>query len=381
MRISGSSLLLAIVIPVVSSSAQRPTTTDSAGIRILDYRAMTAARRIVSGEPVASVGAQGTGPAELLDGVIGAARLSDGRLVIAQSKVMGRQCGAGGCTLRGGLLAAIYDSTGKPQSIFGRMGQGPGELSQAIVALHVIDGDTIVLAEQRGRMIFYDRSGRYLSAFKPVDPNLRGSPMPIGFASNGDMVGVMHVNAYNGVAASTIPEGNVTYHDTLVIEQFDRAGLPTRTIARMFGDSVSFTHTITKTSDGVRYTVQSPPKRGLLPSLCWTTSICKGTGNENDVGVYVGGRLTQILRFPPPAAAERSSAHLPIVQGPRGELWIHTTSNGVSRWWIVAQDGRLVATCELGKARLFQVGPDFVVLVRTDVDGVEVVEVRRTTLR
>jgi hypothetical protein len=377
MRAVAAALLL---VAPVSIQAQAPSVRDSAGIRILDYRGITPARSIVvSSAPVATVGTDGSGPAELLNGVVGAARLSSGRLVIAQSAIAGQRCGATGCTLKGSLLAAIYDSTGRTQSIFGRMGSGPGELSQEIVGLRVLSGDTIVLADQRAGIILYDRAGKYISQLRLTDAALRGSPMLIGFAPGGDLVGLMRVGPYTGGSMSKVPEGLVSFRDTLVIKRFDRSGIAGSTVATLPGDSISFTHTFTKTSDGVRHGMRSSPGRSLMPALCWNSSICKGTGNGNDVAVYSGGRLTQILRLPPPAAAELAKAPVSIVEGPRDELWVRATSDGVSRWWVLAQDGRVVATADLGKTRLLQVGGDFVVVLRTDADGVEVVEVRRTT--
>jgi hypothetical protein len=362
-----------------SLHAQAPAVRDSAGIRIFDYREITPARRIVvSPTPITSVGDQGTSPADLLDGIINAARLSDGRLLVAQSKIMGQSCGSGGCSINGSLLAAIYDPTGKVQSIFARMGRGPGELSQSIVGLYVLKADTIVLADSRGGIILYDRAGKYISQFQLEDPMLRGTPMMIGLASNDNLVAIKSMGRYNGVSAANIPEGLVAYRDTLAIKEFTRSGSAASTIAVIPGDSVSFTHTITATNGGgTRYSTSSRPRRGLRPSLCWTSSICKGTGNGNDVGVYSGGRLTQILRFPPPTAVELNGAAIQLVQGPRDELWIGTTSDSVSRWWVVASDGRLIGTSDLGKASLFQVGIDFVVVLRTDADGVQFVEVRR----
>ena len=365
----------------VSLQAQVPAVRDSAGIRILDYRGVSPTRQIVLSAPIATIGEDGSGPADLLDGVVGAARLSDGRLVVAQSKISGQRCGQSGCTLNGSLLAAIYDSTGKTLSVFGRIGGGPGELSQGIIGLRVISGDTIVLADQRGGMFFYDRTGKPVSQFDLTDPALRGRPMMIGVEAGGDIVGLMRAGRYNGALMSTIPEGEVAYRDTLVIKQFDRNGLAGRTIAVMPGDSVSFTHTITRTTDGVRYGMRSFPSRSLLPSPCWTSSICKGTGNGNDVAVYSGGRLAQILRFDPPTDAEWKKAGIRVVQGAADQLWISVTSHGVSRYWVLARDGRVVGVSDLGKMGLFQAGPDFVVVMRTDTDGVQFVEVRRTSIR
>jgi hypothetical protein len=378
----GAAALL-LLTASVSVPAQAPVMRDSAGIRILDYRGVTPSRQVVvSTEALATIGAQGTGQAELLDGVVGAARLSDGRIVVAQSKVTGQRCGGSGCALNGSLLAAIYDSSGKVQSIFGRMGRGPGELSQGILALRVIDGDTIVLADQRGGIIIYDGAGKYVSQFQLTDAEMRGPPMMIGIAPDGDIVGMMSVGRYNGVPARTLPEGLVAYRDTLGIKQFDRSGIARRTVAVIAGDSASFTHTVTKMADGgVRYGMTSTPRRSLLPSLCWSSSICKGTGEGNDVVVYSGGRATQILRFPPPSVAESREASIRMVPGTGDDLWVSVKSNGVSRWWIIAKDGRVAATSDLGKAGLLQVGRDFVVVLRTDTDGVQFVEVRRTSLR
>ncbi|MBL8961773.1 MAG: 6-bladed beta-propeller [Gemmatimonadetes bacterium] len=143
-RWCGLSMLLAL-------TAGAQTLRDSAGVRLRSYRLghLPAATWRVS--PAARVrigGAEGTGPSELA-GVVGAARLSDGRLVVVHGSTN---------ELR------IFDASGRFERTIGRRGMGPSEFEGSIRFART--ADTLFVVDGPGRV----------QAFRPDGTLLRTMP-------------------------------------------------------------------------------------------------------------------------------------------------------------------------------------------------------------
>ncbi len=146
------------------------TRTDSAGIEIVTHTAWPDARWSVEG-PVLDIGtAEGEGATSLFR-VVGAARLSDGRIVIAN---------AGSSELR------WFDDSGAPMMSAGRRGEGPGEFTR-MQRLVRGRGDSVVV---------YDAGTARVSVFAPdgafardVILNTSGRPAElVGLLGDGTMV-------------------------------------------------------------------------------------------------------------------------------------------------------------------------------------------------
>jgi len=136
---------------------------DSAGIRIIDNTSVSPrAAWSVSSTPALEIGAvQGGDPAALLDGVVGATRMSDGRIVIANG---------------GTRELRFFSAQGQHLRSAGGQGQGPGEF-RWLRRLGRIAGDTLIAADFRpGTLAWFDAAGNYL--FTTLD-SIRGVEPPL----------------------------------------------------------------------------------------------------------------------------------------------------------------------------------------------------------
>jgi hypothetical protein len=144
---------------------------DSAGIAIVENPLPpTSVEPAVDSVPVFSIGGGVGGPEYDLNEIRGAARLSDGRVVVADNA--------------SGELR-FFDSTGAFLLRGGRKGKGPGEFEQ-IMTLWVLPSDSILV---------YDIATRRLSLFGPggafarqVDLAAQGFMAPAGLLDDGSIV-------------------------------------------------------------------------------------------------------------------------------------------------------------------------------------------------
>ena len=135
--------------------ADQPAATafrDSAGVRIAETTVLgelPSFRWRIGGEPIADVGA-GDDAREQLFGVVGAIRLDDGRIVIANG---------GTNELR------FYDSAGRFIRAAGREGEGPGEF-RSIGNLFRYGRDSLLVTDPRlRRLSVFDADGRFGRSF------------------------------------------------------------------------------------------------------------------------------------------------------------------------------------------------------------------------
>ena len=138
-----------VLLAVTPRLTAAQTTRDSAGIRIVEngrpvWSAQDAPRLATS---VTLVIGDRPEPDYLLSRVAGAARLSDGRIVVADGA---------------SLQLRFFDSGGEFINSVGGRGDGPGEFRQ-LHALGMLAGDTIfALSLLPGTVTFFDGSGEYL---------------------------------------------------------------------------------------------------------------------------------------------------------------------------------------------------------------------------
>ncbi len=138
-------------------SAAAPTVRDSAGIRIVEntrplWPAADAPRLSVS--PALVIGDRPDSNYEL-SRVAGAARLSDGRIVIADG---------------GSLQLRFFDSAGEFINFVGGRGDGPGEFRQ-LGALATLAGDTIVALSMPWTATFFNAHGEFLRRVNAFNPS------------------------------------------------------------------------------------------------------------------------------------------------------------------------------------------------------------------
>ena len=150
---TAASLLSTLVLAACGASeevSRSATVRDSAGIRIVENGALPgddAPRWRVAESPSLELGAVDGPAGEQLFGVVGAARLADGRWAV----------------LNGGTRQLLfYGPDGRPLGSAGGEGEGPGEF-RAPSRLHALPGDTLLVWDlPLGRLHRFDGAGEFL---------------------------------------------------------------------------------------------------------------------------------------------------------------------------------------------------------------------------
>ncbi len=131
----GCALCCAAIVVGACTSADRPSTEavtrDSAGIAIVENVAVsrgTAAWRFVE-PPVVELGVLEGQPAHQFSQVVGATRLSDGRIAVADG---------------GSKELRFFDTNGRHLVSVGGPGEGPGEF-RFLYSLDRLPGDTLIV--------------------------------------------------------------------------------------------------------------------------------------------------------------------------------------------------------------------------------------------
>jgi hypothetical protein len=163
-----SALILALSIIACSGDSAKPppsTAWDSAGITVVENSAslwQEAEGWRLADEPTVDIGVLEGESAYQLHQVMGALRLSDGRIVIAN---------AGTEELR------YYDASGVYLSASGRKGKGPGEFEN-LSRPRLFSGDSLLTWDWGNRRVsVFDPSGRFVRSFRLEAPG-GASSMP-----------------------------------------------------------------------------------------------------------------------------------------------------------------------------------------------------------
>ena len=158
-RALGRSSALATVTIVLAAtpSAVASQTSKDTAVRIVENRApvwSAATAWRFSESPVLQIGAVEGDPTQQLNRTGYATRLSDGRLVIAQSWEL-----------------RVFSPAGKHLQTIGRRGQGPGEFALGISGVAALPGDTIAVGQSRSIM-FFDPRGTHVRSVPTVPQGL-----------------------------------------------------------------------------------------------------------------------------------------------------------------------------------------------------------------
>jgi hypothetical protein len=176
---------------------------DSAGVHIVENPVALADRPLwtVAPEPAVEIGTLEGDEAYQLSGVNGLARLSGGRIVVANNA---------------SHEIRFFDAAGTHLRSVGREGEGPGEF-RGLGLLRVLPGDTIAVHDWNlSRMSYFDSVGTFVRSF--AFDVIGVSPMPIGhFADGGWLAGRSFLFAPGG-------DGSDIVQDTVPFLVFDRNG-------------------------------------------------------------------------------------------------------------------------------------------------------------
>lgn len=386
-RIRCAAALLLAVIPCAACGAGQPTVArpsvrDSAGITIIENRAAAwteTERWRVPGPPLVDIGVLERDSLYQLFRVVDAARLSDGRIVVAN---------AGTSELR------YYDAEGSHLRSAGRQGGGPGEFER-IAWIESVAGDSVLA---------YDAGLRRLSTFGPAGRFLRNRTLrSAGEAASADAVGRFADGSYllegRNLPSDDLPEsGLLRSPSTLYRSTGQEAALDTLgrypgsegylsiqrsggTISSVFIFRPPSMHRLVLTAHGdrvyvgpqdtheiiVRSITGSPERRirwpgrelVLTPEIFERYKADRLARSETEAERRSIERLFTISVFP-----ERLPAHGRILTDALGNLWVeHFRRPGdeANRWSVFEADGLLLGVVDLpGGLELYQVGRDFV---------------------
>lgn len=295
--------LPALAFAFGGATAQQTSFRDSAGIRIVTSSApsWTQAQALrFDPTPVVVIGTQPGVPYELAR-VAGAARLSDGRYVIADG---------------GSLQLRFYDANGRHLESRGGRGGGPGEF-QDMMSMARLRGDTLVVTPGPGMVHYLDGSGNFIRTV-----NLYAPP-PVEIAGRFKMVMAAFANGTTVVGGVDNPAPRTRGARWIQTMPVAFVGSDHTTI-RALGDLPA--------GEVVMEEHPSPPWFGAPLSFAATDdAFYIGLGTEYSIRMYArDGRLVRIIRRAwAPAPVTRSDIETYVVEW--GRRWIKSTGAEAER--------------------------------------------------
>jgi len=151
------------------------TVRDSAGVSIIENRGEPPADGggfVLGAEPTLQIGAAEGDENYLLFRVWGAARLSDGRIAVANNRAPD---------------VRIFDADGRHLHTFGTRGEGPEDFNSPVL-VGTLPGDTLVVVDRLLRRVnLYDPDTGFIRA-GIADPSLEGYLLTVGMFANGSVM-------------------------------------------------------------------------------------------------------------------------------------------------------------------------------------------------
>jgi hypothetical protein len=376
-----------------SGSSAGPAVRDSAGVQIVentDYAWPEGQGWRLSEQPLLDIGALEGDPAYQLFRVGSAVRLSDGRIVVANS---------GTHELR------FYDPSGAHLLSVGREGGGPGEFGE-LMWVRALPGDTLLTYDWRNRRLsFFDSGGDFVRSFQlQFLGDMAGFPTIIAPFGDGSLL----VGVQPFLIGDEIRDG--LRRDTTVYLHCDREGEVLDTLGRFPGGEVHL-----MTSSGAETRVMASARAfGRFPQhAVFEDGFYFGTTDSYEIGFFSSaGELVRIVRRdqpnlevtaedierykaerledagaggPPRDFVEQSLAHMPfpeqfpahgsLVVDAEGNPWVakyRRPGDEQPRWTVFDSSGRMLSVIETpDRFTIHQVGRDFVLGSWTDELDIE----------
>jgi hypothetical protein len=172
----GAAFSLLVACAPGDSGGSGPAVRDSAGIEIVENRRPLWADSFpwrLSDRPLVDISGRGDDPDGGLYRVSAASRLSDGRIVVANS-------GTG--------ALHFYDGSGAILNSVGRLGGGPGEF-RTMTSLGVLPGDSLAVYDRsQQRLTIFGPDGSFAKSFRPEGADKLGTNTAAAFLSDGTLV-------------------------------------------------------------------------------------------------------------------------------------------------------------------------------------------------
>lgn len=390
----------ALLAPLLAACAGGETATrgaavrDSAGVTIVENGAPREAWT-VDALPSVDIGVLEGEPAYQLFRAVAGTRLSDGRIVVANS-------GTG--ELR------FYDAEGRHLRTAGGKGEGPGEF-QELMGLWRTAGDSLLAYDWRQlRVSVLGPEGAYVRSFRLETGEAVRFPSPLGPTAEGGLL------ARVGMVYTAGQVSTGVRRDSLAVLAYDMEGGLRDTVAAMAGPEV-----YVKASEGFMSVRTVPFGENSVVAAVGGHLVTGDTGRpelalrrpdgtvarlvrwagpprpvtDEDMAGYRDRQLAQLdqVDYPESAAAplramieeiphgERFPAFGRILPGPAGDLWVQAgTAPGVDgRTWLAFDpEGHLEAEVEMPAGLTpWAVGSDWVLGRWEDELGVEHVRMHR----
>lgn len=383
------------------SAAAGPAVRDSAGIRIVQSDAPAwkdGEGWTIADEPALDIGVVEGEAAYQLNNVIGTARLSDGRIVIADEK---------------SGEVRFFAADGKHLRTAGRKGGGPGEFQQ-MQWLGVAAGDSVLVWDsEAARLSVFSPDGTFVRAWKP--DGLRMFPRVEA------IVGGRALLMEPGMDPAGIGERNGEFRDTVAWMHVPLAGGASRELSRRPGaemfasrgedifmtDQVTFGRSlqVTGAPDGyyagdtdafqvgfhgpdgaLRRLIRRPHQPRRVTEADLDAYFARpGATNLSDLPPDMAAQFREMQRTQRERVPHRETlpAFSELLVDGAGNLWARDPrpeEDHPHRWSVFDADGRWLGMVQTpADLRVRQIGPDWI--LGTAQDELEVQHVRMYRIR
>jgi len=260
---------------------------DSAGIEIVEHSAeLIAALPVwtVQGEPIVDIGG-GEDPNEQFVMVNAAVRLSDGRVVVTDSRNRDMR---------------LFDAQGRYVQTLARAGQGPGELASAGAILRG-SGDTLLVTDQLRRTAVFAPDGRWITQIGHPQPGAgQGTVRILAARDDGRFLATSQP-----LAGSSEPASGSVVRAPYQVVVLDSAGAKMDTLAVVPGQQL--TPTLME-EGGPPFLHDSPLHFGSSTMLAVSRRrLAVATNETNEIRLYELDALRRVIRDatpPRPVTAE-----------------------------------------------------------------------------
>ena len=364
---------------------------DSAGVTIVESFAPAwdeGDAWQLSATPLLEIGATDGPPEYLFNRIVGAVRLEDGSIVVANA---------------GSQQIRFYDASGAHQRSIGRSGSGPGEF-QSIGWLDRFRGDSLVAHDpQSARATVITRAGEFARAIPLARHSSGGMPSLLDVAEDGTFIGSVSTvlepdDLYSGMLSPPVTYYRLSpddgsLHDSLVTLPGQASHLQvTESSITVMRPLIGPAPHVAATGDAIfigfggSFEIRQFTPDGTLQRLIRRAGDPRPL-TEPDLAALREERLagvtpemiqgvTHVLESMPTPAFRPAFASL--LADAAGHLWVEETNlpgepNG---WAVFDAEGRLLGSTELPDGFTpFEVGDDYILGVVTDDFGVERVQV------